>query len=653
MGILYIRNENDEFVAIPAISGDDGYSPSIVESNENTENIYKLDIINKDNTFTTPNLKGEIGSSGVYVGEEEPIDENVQIWINPTGESELTKEVFNVKDFGAVGDGVTDDTSAIKSAIIAASGQRVYFPTGTYVCNYADIDEGIGIDLKGIGEVEIIRTIAPNGNYEAPLFKFNNVPFANIENITFNPCRDNFLVSATSKKDITDTVVPEYTYDEWIDTACLYFYRGGKNITIKNCTFKNSSREGIMLAYGTYSNVIVANNVFNNTSATFWIPQHVTEFYNFIYENNIIDGCRTMCLEFDNLPENPIHHIKIRNNKFYNICKCAIQLMKAYDVEISDNEYTHRETLYEHGLSSTDILQSLFTWFFPTFIGGNELLCQDIQIHNNKASAAVFVNAQANKDSIENGDYHYLNISICNNDFNGNCLASLRFVKNCEIRNNKVQTEQEILRLTQCDEISLIENEGIAKSLFKEETIPLTNSSGTTVSIMGSSKTIKVIRNIFELTDVVFNLISFASTTTTRLTLIGNQCNGWNLLIPLNQYKEYAIELCKDNINTGDDCVMNVTPETTTFTSSMSSYIDIGFVDLSTVAKDDEGFATIRILNTHNPFGRTVYIKFDPSIGIKTDTTATTEHRIVNDKTIPINCGLLIATYTSNGWYIH
>ena len=39
--------------------------------------------------------------------------------------------VVNVRDFGAVGDGVTDDTAAIKTAL--DSGKTVVFPTGTYI----------------------------------------------------------------------------------------------------------------------------------------------------------------------------------------------------------------------------------------------------------------------------------------------------------------------------------------------------------------------------------------------------------------------------------------------------------------------------------------------------------------------------------------
>lgn len=40
------------------------------------------------------------------------------------------RDVVSVKDFGAVGDGVTDDSAAIQSAISASS--RIFFPPGTY-----------------------------------------------------------------------------------------------------------------------------------------------------------------------------------------------------------------------------------------------------------------------------------------------------------------------------------------------------------------------------------------------------------------------------------------------------------------------------------------------------------------------------------------
>lgn len=60
--------------------------------------------------------------------------------------------MFNVKDFGAIGDGETDDTLAIKNALAAAAFRTsVYFPTGTYLVTS-------GIDISGrklVGEAPL------------------------------------------------------------------------------------------------------------------------------------------------------------------------------------------------------------------------------------------------------------------------------------------------------------------------------------------------------------------------------------------------------------------------------------------------------------------------------------------------------------------
>lgn len=61
-------------------------------------------------------------------------------------------QTVSVKDFGATGDGITDDTVAIQNAInaVSALGGTVYIPAGTYVCS-ATINLAKFVYIRGAG----------------------------------------------------------------------------------------------------------------------------------------------------------------------------------------------------------------------------------------------------------------------------------------------------------------------------------------------------------------------------------------------------------------------------------------------------------------------------------------------------------------------
>jgi polygalacturonase len=75
-------------------------------------------------------------------------------------------EIVNVKDYGALGDGSTDDATAINAAITAAEaatyGATVFFPPGRYICNAAIALSSGKIRLigSGIGVTELYRKSA-------------------------------------------------------------------------------------------------------------------------------------------------------------------------------------------------------------------------------------------------------------------------------------------------------------------------------------------------------------------------------------------------------------------------------------------------------------------------------------------------------------
>lgn len=65
---------------------------------------------------------------------------------------------LNVQTFGATGNGVTDDTRAINTALAASHTQskNLYFPPGTYLCNIIDVNlRVLSFDASGINNVTI------------------------------------------------------------------------------------------------------------------------------------------------------------------------------------------------------------------------------------------------------------------------------------------------------------------------------------------------------------------------------------------------------------------------------------------------------------------------------------------------------------------
>ena len=97
--------------------------------------------------------------------------------VQRTVESKL-QDMVSVRDFGAVGDGVTNDTAAIQAAVNYAisANKIVYAPSGTYLINgeVSFVSVSLGLQVMGIVGDGPDLTIFSQANNNSDTFSFKN-----------------------------------------------------------------------------------------------------------------------------------------------------------------------------------------------------------------------------------------------------------------------------------------------------------------------------------------------------------------------------------------------------------------------------------------------------------------------------------------------
>jgi hypothetical protein len=203
-------------------------------------------------------------------------------------------EIKNVKDFGATGDGSTDDTAAIQAAVdaaIAAGGGTVYFPAGTY--SILSVDVRHGLTLVGDGAAVITRPNNAGGvigtGYWIRSFTTQNDEWNNaedspplvIQNLIFDGNMQNqfswdaspdftlqqahmiFLEGNVASAGRLRAIVQGCTFrDGTADAISAY---NNTDISVSDCFFQNVFRGGVVVTGG-YTKARAVNCTFTGTA---------------------------------------------------------------------------------------------------------------------------------------------------------------------------------------------------------------------------------------------------------------------------------------------------------------------------------------------------------------------------------------------------
>ena len=195
----------------------------------------------------------------------------------------VAQPIYNVKGYGAKGDGTTDDATAIQSAIDAAGasgGGTVYIPKGTYLIG-TTLNLPSNVHVLGEGkDVTILRdheNLGPNR-----IFFVQGTPENMVKNISFRGVTiQNGIATTdlyTSGKDgirceYVDGLTIEHCKITEIQGAFGIAVKYSKNILVQHCEFYRWTYSGMSVLVEC-ENIKVLDNVFDcalsqNTAQTY------------------------------------------------------------------------------------------------------------------------------------------------------------------------------------------------------------------------------------------------------------------------------------------------------------------------------------------------------------------------------------------------
>jgi len=321
------------------------------------------------------------------------------------------RESVSVKDFGAVGDGVTDDTAAIQAAIdyAEANAKVIYFPTGTFSVSTLSITNGIrGIScdgiIKGQGSAAVATIVIGSDGSGVSNAVFNlrmdqssgdlvAVKAYDIVGCTFNQCEIYGFINSASTNH----------YAFWCIGPCLRNTFINNRITLYNLPTQRGF--GIAL-YGPQGNAI-----FGGFFTGAFVPSNTPASENIISNNTIIDGSYAISIQYS---EQCIINANYCRNQNHRSVYCAVGSQRNI---ISNNQFVD--------FLSTAVLLGYNAWY--NVVSGNSCyistgLGGEAAININTGSSYNLISNNTIKSSTNYGIY--MGADMRSNVVQGNYISN-------------------------------------------------------------------------------------------------------------------------------------------------------------------------------------------------------------------------------------
>ena len=240
-------------------------------------------------------------------------------------------QIFNVKSFGSVGNGQTDDSSAIQSAIDAChttGGGVIYFPFGVYLLNsciyyYSNMTlffENGATLLRGRSSLKCLLS-----NYVgSDVTGYNGTDNVHIigatldGNVSFvTASTDDYKVTLLLSKHAKNIVVENCTFKNG-NVWHFYEINAAENVKVINCIFDGSSYGGTSSQIDTYAELLQLDNDYivpGTVSETLVTSGDLTPC-----KNIHIKGCKFICNGYCNAIGN--HNAQTYNHSQIRISDC-------------------------------------------------------------------------------------------------------------------------------------------------------------------------------------------------------------------------------------------------------------------------------------------------------------------------------------------